>query len=119
MDKRELFLVEYGTLIDKEECEYYVVYDKKYGYYDENQYFTYNLKEAIDACKDYVSCFPNTYGIIVNQGLQKLSDEDIENGNYNICDIANYNVENIVYSIMSDKERNTLDNFVVGQKVRV
>lgn len=63
------YLVDEGTLLEKSDQEYanYAVYDKEYGYYDDDQYFTADLEKAKQACMKYVESGDWVYGIITEQ----------------------------------------------------
>lgn len=64
------YLVDEGTLLEKSDQEYanYAVYDKEYGYYDDDQYFTADLEKAKQACMKYVATSGDwAYGVITEQ----------------------------------------------------
>lgn len=66
----KVYLVDEGTLLEKSDQEYaaYAVYDKKYGYYDDDQYLTADLEKAKQACMEYVATSGDwAYGIITEQ----------------------------------------------------
>lgn len=116
-NKKELYLVETGVLLAKEDKEYEMyanVYDKENGYYDLNQYFITKekLEETIKCEKEYLekNCFKNIYIIITYQDIWEFdSEEELEELDTNFCD---YLVENIVYSVMKDKNGNIIENFI-------
>jgi|InofroStandDraft_1065614.scaffolds.fasta_scaffold49638_3 hypothetical protein len=66
----KVYLVDEGTLLEKSDQEYtaYAVYNKKYGYYDDDQYLTADLEKAKQACMKYVAASGDwAYGIITEQ----------------------------------------------------
>ena len=66
-----LYLTEVGILLERRNPEferYNKVYDRKHGYYDENQYLKKDKCEAIAEAKKYVeNGVPNTYAVITEQ----------------------------------------------------
>lgn len=117
---KELFLVDTGELLTESEEDfdfYSSVYDHKYGYYDYDQYYTREIGEAKDYAMEQVNKkIPNFYMIIVSQGYSKITDDDIENGNYSVHN-ANYSANDIIWSIKTDENGlNPVFNFVEGQK---
>lgn len=110
------FLVEVGVLIQDKNHEmfdhYATAYDHKYGYYDENQYYTTDKDKAIRDVKEYVANgVDGTYGIISET---HLDDTCFENGK--LCEDIdveneNYDVDSVVYSLtIIDKEVH--ENFI-------
>ncbi|MCT7397779.1 hypothetical protein N5B56_01590 [Eubacterium sp. LFL-14] len=105
-------LVDEGVLLERENKEfesYNKVYDKKYGYYDEGQYYK-RLKEKDEVIKDakkYVEDgVDNTY-VVVSKTL--LPDEvDV-----NTVDVEdeNYYVEDVIYSV-AKMDGKIVENFV-------
>ena len=110
-----LYLTEVGILLERRNPEferYNKVYDRKHGYYDENQYLKKDKCEAIAEAKKYVeNGVPNTYAVITEQiGFpDKMTEQDMEiidpNG---IC----YDTKAVVYSVMKDKDGNIRENFI-------
>lgn len=92
------YLLDEGILLTKNDSEfesYNCVYDKKYGYYDEEQSYIKILNEAIKEAKNYVeNGVENTYAIVSNTTLD--DDTDI-----NDCpaECEEYIVDNVVFSI--------------------
>lgn len=82
-DTSTLYLVEVGVLIAKGEPnfeDYSTVYDRKYGYYDENQLYAAELSKAKEYVNDYVKDgVDNTYGVITksNGFRSNLTDKEI------------------------------------------
>lgn len=104
---------EVGVLLtpDDDEFEAYtIVYDHKYGYYDENQatYKLEDLDEAISYVKQYVAeGVDMTYGIITDQGCfhygERFDSDNIEGFTY-LC-------EDIIYS-MAKINGKIIENFI-------
>lgn len=95
------YLIDEGILLsedDKEFKDYATVYDKKYGYYDEGQYYKKEKKEAIEDAKAYVEAgVENTYAIVSNTTL----DDDVEFDDEELtvdCE-EEYILDNVVYSV--------------------
>lgn len=86
---------------DKEfEC-YNIVYDKKYGYMDENQYYTKEQEQAIKEAKEYVEKgVPRTYAVVTETELD--NDADVEDA----C-VTNeaYLVSDIVFSVAKFEDK--------------
>lgn len=117
--KKEMFLFEFGYFLDKSDKEYNIynnVYDKNHAFYDEgiNLFLTEELESYIKTAKNYVSIYENTYIVITKQGLWNLTQEEIENKDFDSLDLSecDYSVENVVYSIMSDEYGNIKENFI-------
>lgn len=92
--KNYLFLVDVGVLLSEKDDEfssYNQVYDKKHGFYDEDQYYSADKNLAIEQVKQYVAQgVENSYGVV--------SISDTENTNQ---DIANLNVSGETYDAAS------------------
>lgn len=95
---KKAYLIDVGILLDPSDKEidaYNTVYDKKHGYYDENQYYKANLQQAIREANDYVNAgVDQTYAIVSETmvpNYSKLTDTPVEN--------ESYNIENVVYSV--------------------
>lgn len=117
--KKEMFLFEFGYLLDKCDKEYFMyhnVYDKNHAFYDEGQnlFLAEELESYIETAKNYVSLYKNSYVVITNQGLWNLTQKEIENIDFDSLDLSecDYGVENIVYSIMSNEYGNIKENFI-------
>lgn len=90
-----------GVLLTKDDEEfesYSLVYDHKYGYYDEDQtaYKASDLDEAIKYAKEYVANGVDmTYAVITDQGqfnyCEQFDAEDIEG--------FTYHCEDVIYSV--------------------
>lgn len=85
----EAYLVDIGILLTKKDKEldfYSCVYDHKYGYYDENQYYVSTKEEAIKQVKEYVkNGVENTYGVVSLTALDdSITKQDIDNGNVDV-----------------------------------
>ena len=96
--KKTVYLVDLGWLLvigKDEEAEIYAnVYDKKYGYYDTEQYYAFSKKKAIDDAKAYMSSDPEGKYAIVTE--QELGYEELYYGDYDL-DRAYYGEDAIVY----------------------
>lgn len=92
------YLVDVGILLSSkdEEFDFYsCVYDHKYGYYDENQYYVSTQEEAIRQALEYVKQgVDGTYGVVSVTTLDNVTKEDIDNGNVDVSD-EDYTKENI------------------------
>lgn len=93
------YLVDEGILLTKEDKEfdfYACVYDKKYGYYDDCQYYVKEMQVAIrDARKNVEKGAEKTY-VIISSTLVS-SDYDFENDD--CVESESYSVDDVVYSI--------------------
>lgn len=115
--KKELYLVDMGILIDKydKDFEYYgTCYGiEEYHLYDENMWLF--LKEDFEKektlLKQYINkLVNNTYFIITKQGLWDIEENDcFSDLDISYCDFLR---ENVVYSIMKDKNGNIIENFI-------
>lgn len=86
-----------GVLLssDDEEYEFYsCVYDKKHGFYDENQIAFLDKDEAIAYAKQYVEeGVDGTYAVVTDQGdiyrgdVEDFDDGDIYNFSYKLEDV--------------------------------
>lgn len=94
----EAFLVEEGVLLTEEDKEfesYAIVYNKKYGLYDEAQYYVKEKQKAIEDAKAYVEAgVESTYAIVSTTALP--DDFDFENG---YVEGETYLMEDIAFSI--------------------
>lgn len=98
--EKRVYLVDVGILLSKDDADfdaYSVVYNKHYGYFDENQYYVGTLEEAVKAVESYVkNGVERTYGIVSNTtldsdlGVNSLSEIDVEG--------EEYILDNVVYS---------------------
>ena len=109
MQVTNVYLVDMGVLIKEGEDEfesYNSVYDKKYGYYDDNQYYSNdNLEKIKTLCREWLEdCKDgNPYAII---SLTQISDYVVdalykEGGDLDDLPVEDesYDVGSIVYSI--------------------
>lgn len=97
-----VYLVDVGFLLsegDKEfEC-YNMVYDKRYGYYDIEQFYMESLYAAVDYVDRFISQttdFENTYGIISIADIDSDTEDDIEDIP---VEYEGYLLDNVIYSI--------------------
>lgn len=120
------YLVDVGVLLtenDEEFESYNMVYDEKFGYYDEHMYYVADEDSAISQVKEYVQKGnPNTYGVVSYAGSlyqwidlddESVSDEEIDSflGDLDVAD-EDYLVENIVYSVYKDENGKLVENFI-------
>ena len=96
----EAYLVEVGVLLTKEDEDYDAycgVYDLKYGYYDENQFYMKEKEKAIKYAKKYAKKgIDRTYGIVSITSLPDDFDfekEIVEGESYNLKDVVFSNVK--------------------------
>lgn len=93
------YFVEEGILLTEENEEfeaYSSVYDKKYGYYDEDQFYVAEEKVAIAAAKSYVeNGVDRTYAVVSNLILPDDFDFDDQ-----CLGGENYQIEDIIYSVV-------------------
>lgn len=110
-----LYLTEVGILLERRNPEferYNKVYDRKHGYYDENQYLKKDKCEAIAEAKKYVeNGVPNTYAVITEQtGFpDEMTEQDMESFD---ADETCYDTDAVIYSVMKDKDGNIRENFI-------
>ena len=92
------FLIGEGVLLnrdDKQFQEYATVYNKMFGFYDENQYYSPTEAEAIEDAKKYAEeGVENTYAIVSNATLP--DDFDFNEG---YVEGEEYILDNVVYSV--------------------
>lgn len=107
-----VYLLDVGILLesDDKEFEYYSqVYDKKYGYYDENQYYLKDKQHAIMEAKAYVEAgIDKTYAVISRSVLERVSDLDDVH-----VEGEEYSLENVIYSIAKINGE-IIENFLCG-----
>lgn len=92
------YLVDEGVLLTKEDEEfesYSSIYDKKYGYYDEGQYYVKREEDAIAAAKAYVeNGVDHTYAVVSKTVLPDDFDY------YDQCvEDETYLAEDVIYSV--------------------
>lgn len=92
------FIVDEGILLTKrppEFARYAGVYDKNYGYYDENQYYLLSEQDAIAQARQYVeSGVENTYAIVSRTTL----DDGVDPADCIVC-FEDYSASDVVYSV--------------------
>lgn len=93
------YLVDVGVLLtekDKEFDFYSCVYDHKYGYYDENQYYVSTKEKAIQEIKEYVeNGIETTYGIVSLTTLDDtITKQDIDDGNIDVSN-EHYKIKDV------------------------
>ena len=97
-----VYLVDVGFLLsegDKEfEC-YNTVYDKRYGYYDIEQFYIESLYAAVDYVDRLISqatTVKNIYGIISITDIDADVEDDVEDIP---VEYEEYLLDNVIYSI--------------------
>lgn len=111
-NKMRAYLLEVGILLSEKDAEfesYNIVYDKRYGYYDEGQCYIATEDEAVKQAKQYViNGVENTYAVVSNTTLDDCVDLDDEN----LCvDCEDYIADNIVYSV-AKIDGKIVENFI-------
>lgn len=97
-----VYLVDVGFLLregDKEFDCYNMVYDKRYGYYDIEQFYMKSPYAAVDYVDRFMSQtndFKNTYGIISITDIDSDTEDDIEDMP---VEYEKYLLDNVIYSI--------------------
>ena len=113
MDRQDVYLVDIGVLLkegDKNYENYSTVYDKKYGYDDEGQYYVRTLEEAMKDAFEYMDgAIDGSYIVISNTWIPT----DCDPSNTPVED-ENYDPEAIVYSARVENGE-LVENFVEGQ----
>ncbi len=100
---KKVYLVEVGVLVGEDNPEYGFysqIYDKKHGFYDEEQFYARTLADAIAYAKQYVAVgVDNTYAVVSEAFLD---DEvvDASNEPYIEADVEDesYALEDVVFS---------------------
>ena len=113
----KIYLVDIGTIIMPEEYEfeqYATIYNKKYGYYDENQYYVTSLYKAMKEVMDYLNAH-GKYGVVTEQELPDsvLEDENVNSVEEVPVQDCDYSVEAIVFSA-ANRNGKINQNFVVN-----
>lgn len=93
-----VYLIDEGILLDKDHEEfkqYSQVYNKKYGFWDEEQWFSESEETAIEEAEKYVSeGTENSYAIV--SAVTVADDFDAVGGK---LDCADYSMNSVVYSV--------------------
>lgn len=93
-----VYLVDVGVLIHEGEHEfesYNCVYNHKYGFHDENQWYVRNKQDAIEAAKEYVdSGVENAYAVVSQEETNEDEYDDDDYSPFN----HEYTMDNVVYS---------------------
>ena len=123
----KVYQVEVGVLLnehDKEYGSYNIVYDEKYGYYNENLWFCKTYDEAKETALRYVNNgVEKTYAII--SYINDFDEQDFEINEYgNIIDketgydldseFTNYNLDYVVKSYKKENGKIVEDFVKVG-----
>lgn len=113
---KEVYLVEFGVLLDKDSKEangYTDVYDKKYGYYDEDQF--YSTKEGYEEKKteylDWVrEGVKNSYMIVSNTVIDDNDEDEMPP-----VSEEHYLLSDVVYSVAKINGK-IIENFIKKEK---
>ena len=99
----QAYLVDVGVLLSKESEEYgayATAYDKKHGFFDENQYHKSSKEQAIQEALEYVKQgTESTYAVVSETTVPEMSEEELEE-----TPVENeaYDLESVVFSCMKD-----------------
>lgn len=109
---KDAYLIDVGVLLteDNELYDeiYASVYDERYGYFDEGQFYVATQEEGIQYVQDYVkNGVNNTYGIVSKTQVHDYLDFDDH-----CVEDEDYLVENIVFSLRKDDNRDLIENFI-------
>lgn len=111
------FIVDEGVLLTKDNPEfarYAVVYDKNYGYYDENQYYLLSERDAIAQARRYVEgSVNNTYAIVSKTTL----DDGVDPDDCIVC-FEDYSTSDVVYSV-AKLNGQIVEGFVAAPKKQI
>ena len=111
MKMKEAYLVDEGVLLTREDKEfeaYAIVYDKKYGYYDECQCYIVNKEKAIKEAKEYVeNGVESTYAIV---SITAIPDDANLEEIYVEGEV--YVLEDVIYSVAKINGE-IVENFLV------
>ena len=114
--RMDAYLIDIGVLLEEDDEDfdsYNCVYDQKYGYYDEGQYYLKNKEKAIKDAKKYVEDGVDyTYAIVSKTTLP--DDFDFDEG---YVEDEEYSLENVVYAIAKINGE-IVENFLEKQKVK-
>ena len=112
-NQKTVFLLDCGVLLDENDAEfenYNMVYDKKHGYYDEEQSYIASKGDAIAYAQQYVTDGGDgTYAVVSETWLSKdcePTETPVEGEVYLAQDIV-YSVKNVGGKL--------IENFVEGQ----
>ena len=108
--RKEVYLVDEGILLTKEDREfeaYSNVYDKKYGYYDEAQYYVSSLEQAI---RNAELCMKHgvigTYVVV-----SKTAIHDAYSVDETPVEGETYSLDSVVYSVVKTDDGVVKDFF--------
>lgn len=101
MNAKKVYLVDVGVLLEEsaeEFSSYNNVYDKKHGYYDENQFYMLYYDDAVQYVDKYVSNgVDRTYGVVSETYIDaNISDKEVED---TPVEGEDYSVDSIEYSV--------------------
>lgn len=109
------YLVDVGVLLsddNKDFGAYSNVYDKQYGYFDENQYYVKDLEDALKQAKEYVDKgVDTTYAVVSETNIPY--DYDFDSGDFGP---EHYNLVDVVYSAAKINDA-VMEGFVGARKV--
>ena len=142
----DIYKVEVGVLLEKnneEYNDYSQVYDKQHAFYDENVVFFAEKIDAIDFAKKYVTDgVIDTYGIVklikynaeelygkpnniydvihdcetIKYDMLQIIDEHILENWRDMFGSENFDMSNIVLSVMKSKDGSLVENFLITEK---
>lgn len=113
MGNVQKYMLDCGKLLDKNnpEFEFYTTYDKQYGYLDLMQSIETNLDKIIEFAKIYVEKTINRY-VVISKAKKTIICDNFE------IDDCDFDVESVVYSIMTDSNGNIKENFIKGENAK-
>lgn len=117
-DSNEIYLLDVGVLtnIGFDNGAYSTVYDKKHGYYDENQSYSIGINDTKEAAIEYVANgVDGTYAVVskTNLSLDDFYPDLDSNRDVSELDVTDekYDVDSIVYSVAKINGK-IVENFI-------
>lgn len=108
-----VYLVDCGVLESLEQTEaVYVTYDRKYGYYDECQYYEPVFENAQQSALEYVKHGCDGTYAIVSKSRHKIEAFNGENIYDSLVKDEDYDTKSVAYSV-AKIDGNIVENFVV------
>lgn len=117
--KKEVYFVEVGVLLNKDDeafdC-YSQAYNKKFGFYDEEQIYMSDMNKAIEYVTDYVKKgVPNTYGIV---SVAWVDDEYFQSeeqlNKMTVCE--KYNMDDVIYNVRKIEDGSIESEFLTEKE---
>lgn len=119
--KKEVYFVEVGVLLSKDELfdsysSYSQAYNKKFGFYDEEQVYMSDMNKAIEYVTDYVKKgVPNTYGIV---SVAWVDDEYFQSeeqlNKMTVCE--KYNMDDVIYNVRKTEDGSIESEFLTEKE---